>query len=149
MSRIAFNTSRKSTSIGRPAFDARGRKGSIRAHSSSVKSLGYRLVFFSILAIRPRIAGVHIPSLNHGRKPHSTTFQTDSYKIVSTSSDSAPWYAAAQAGLAVTVSLPDEVPDGLRPARPDDRLPELPEVNLLLLKAREPRQPVTDVLYAH
>ena len=30
-----------------PSFDARGRKGSIRAHSSSVKSLGYRLVFFS------------------------------------------------------------------------------------------------------
>src|SRR5271156_4893756 len=78
MERIAFNTSRKSTSIGRPAFDARGRKGSIRAHSSSVKSLGYRLVFFSIVAIRPRVAGVHIPSLNHGRKPHSTTFQTDS-----------------------------------------------------------------------
>src|SRR5271155_3743110 len=78
MERIAFNTSRKSTSIGRPAFDARGSKGSIRAHSSSVKSLGYRLVFFSILAIRPRVAGVHIPSLNHGRKPHSTTFQTDS-----------------------------------------------------------------------
>jgi DNA-binding transcriptional LysR family regulator len=71
------------------------------------------------------------------------------YKIVSTSSDSAAWYAAAHAGLAVTVSLPDEIPDGLRPARPDDRLPELPEVNLLLLKAREPRQPVTDVLYAH
>ena len=70
------------------------------------------------------------------------------YKIVSTSSNSAAWYAAALAGLAVTVSLPDEVPHGLRPARPDDRLPELPEVNLLLLKAREPRQPVTDVLYA-
>ena len=49
----------------------------------------------------------------------------------------------------MTVSLPDEVPDGLRPARSDDRLPELPEVNLLLLKAREPRQPVTDALYAH
>src|SRR5271155_780694 len=78
MERIAFNPSRKSTSIGRPAFDARGRKGSTRAHSSSVKSLGYRLVFFSILAIRPRVAGVHIPSLNHDRKPHSTTFQTDS-----------------------------------------------------------------------
>src|SRR5271168_3669880 len=63
--------------LDRPsAFDARGRKGSIRAHSSSVKSLGYRLAFFSILAIRPRVAGVHIPSLNHRRKPHSTTFQT-------------------------------------------------------------------------
>jgi DNA-binding transcriptional LysR family regulator len=71
------------------------------------------------------------------------------YKIVSTSSDAAAWHAAARAGLAVTVSLLDEVPEGLRPARPDDRLPELPEVNLLLLKAREPRQPVTDALYAH
>src|SRR5271156_4142840 len=78
MERIAFNTSRKSPSIGRPAFDAPGRKGSIRAHSSSVKSLGYRLVFFSILAIRPRVAGVHIPSLNHARKTLSTSFQTDS-----------------------------------------------------------------------
>ena len=71
------------------------------------------------------------------------------YKIVSTSSDAAAWHAAARAGLAVTVSLPDELPEGLRPARPEDRLPELPEVNLLLLKAREPRQPITDALYAH
>ena len=71
------------------------------------------------------------------------------YKIVSTSSDAAAWHAAARAGLAVTVSLPDEVPEGLRPARPDDWLPELPEANLLLLKAREPLQPVTDALYAH
>src|ERR1700685_3901973 len=87
MYRIAFNTSRKSTSIGRPAFDARGRKGSILAHSSLVKSLGYRLVFFSILAIRPRVAGVHIPSLNHGRKPHSNTFQTDSKRFGNGASD--------------------------------------------------------------
>ena len=56
MERIAFNTSPKSTSIGRPAFEARGSKGSIRAHSSSVKSLGYRLVFFSAgrLGRRPK-----------------------------------------------------------------------------------------------
>jgi DNA-binding transcriptional LysR family regulator len=71
------------------------------------------------------------------------------YKIVSTSSDASTWHAAALAGLAVFVSLPDEIPEGLRPARPDDRLPELPEANLLLLKGREPRQPVTDALYAH
>jgi DNA-binding transcriptional LysR family regulator len=71
------------------------------------------------------------------------------YKIVSTSSGGSAWHAAALAGLAIFVWLPDEVPEGLRPARPDDRLPELPEANLLLLKAREPRQPVTDALYAH
>jgi DNA-binding transcriptional LysR family regulator len=71
------------------------------------------------------------------------------YKIVTTSSDASAWYAAALAGLAVFVSLPDEVPEGLRPSRPDDRLPELPSSTLLLLKAREPRQPATDALYAH
>jgi molybdate transport repressor ModE-like protein len=71
------------------------------------------------------------------------------YKIVSTSTDASAWHASALAGLAVFVSLPDEVPEGLRPARPDDWLPELPEANLLLLKAREPLQPVTDALYAH
>src|SRR5258707_5498867 len=70
--------------MGRPDFDARGRKGSIFAHSSSVRSLGYRLVFFSILAIRPRVDGVHIPSLNHGRKTLSTSFQTDSYENYNT-----------------------------------------------------------------
>jgi hypothetical protein len=36
------------------------------------------LVFFSILAIRPRVDEVHIPSLNHSRKTLSTSFQTDS-----------------------------------------------------------------------
>ena len=60
-----------------PSLRCTRKQGLIRAHSSSVKSLGYRLVFFSILAIRPRVAGVHIPSLNYGGKPHSTTFQTD------------------------------------------------------------------------
>ena len=71
------------------------------------------------------------------------------YKVVTTSSDASAWYAAGLAGLAVFVSLPDDVPEGLRAARPDDGLPELPDTNVLLLKAREPRQPATDKLYAH
>ena len=54
-----------------------------------------------------------------------------------------------QAGLAVTVALPFALPDRLRAARPEDGLPELPEFSLLLLKGREPRQPVTDSLYAN
>jgi DNA-binding transcriptional LysR family regulator len=70
------------------------------------------------------------------------------YLIVSTSSDTAAWFAAVRAGLAVAVSLPDELPPDLRPAQPHDGLPALPEVSLLLLKAREPRQPVTDALSA-
>ena len=71
------------------------------------------------------------------------------YKVVSTSSTITAQQAAVQAGLAVTVALPFALPDRLRAARPEDGLPELPEVSLLLLKGREPRQPVTDSLYAH
>jgi len=72
-----------------------------------------------------------------------------SNRIVSTSSTIAAQQAAVQVGLAVTVALPFALPDGLRAALPEDGLPELPEVNLLLLKAREPRQPLTDALYLH
>src|SRR3977135_2129353 len=75
--------------MGRPDCDARGRKGAIFAHSSAVRSLGYRLVFFSILAIRPRVAGVHIPSLNHARMNLSTGFQTDSEAVAVSSQEGA------------------------------------------------------------
>jgi molybdate transport repressor ModE-like protein len=72
------------------------------------------------------------------------------YKIVSTFPTVPGLYDAVIAGLAVTVSPANGgLPEGLRPTRPDEGLPELPEVNLLLLKAREPRQPVTDALAAH
>src|SRR6266496_2306106 len=70
--------SRRSTSRGRPRFDRRGNSGSTLAHSSSVRSVGYRLVFRSIAAIRPRVAGVHIASLNHVRREMGILFQTDS-----------------------------------------------------------------------
>jgi hypothetical protein len=58
----------------------RGSTGSTADHSSSVRSLGYRFVFFSMAAIRPRVARVHIPSLNHAEPPPSSLFQTDSYR---------------------------------------------------------------------
>jgi hypothetical protein len=35
-------------------------------------------IFFSMAAIRPRVAGVHIPSLNHDIPPTSSRFQTAS-----------------------------------------------------------------------
>jgi DNA-binding transcriptional LysR family regulator len=58
-------------------------------------------------------------------------------------------YAPVMAGLAVTVSMETWLPEGLRTVRPDEGLPELPEFGVLLLKGREPAQPVTDVLAAH
>jgi DNA-binding transcriptional LysR family regulator len=71
------------------------------------------------------------------------------YRVVATSPILHVQQAAVQAGqAAATVSLPFDLLEGVRPARPEDGLPELPEVSLLLLKAREPRQPITDALYA-
>jgi hypothetical protein len=71
------------------------------------------------------------------------------YRIVSTSASVTGQQTAVQAGLAVTVAIPHGLPEGLRATDDSEGLPELPEVSLLLLKAREPRQPVTDALFAH
>ena len=71
------------------------------------------------------------------------------YRIVSTSPTTQGMVAAAQAGLAVTNMLADDhLPEGVRIVRPDEGLPALPECRYLMLKAREPRQPVTDMLAA-
>ncbi len=58
-------------------------------------------------------------------------------------------HAPVLAGLAVTVSTSAWMPDGLRALRPDEGLPDLGDTGILLLKGREPRQPVTNVLAAH
>jgi DNA-binding transcriptional LysR family regulator len=71
------------------------------------------------------------------------------YAIVSTSGSITAQQAAALAGIAVTVATISGLPEGLRPTRPDEGLPELPEVSLLLLRARDPRQPATDALHEH
>jgi DNA-binding transcriptional LysR family regulator len=69
------------------------------------------------------------------------------YRIVSTSSTVQALLAAAQAGLAVTHTLADDrLLEGLRPVRDDEGLPRLPDCRYLMLKAREPRQPATDML---
>ena len=44
----------------------------MRAHSSSVRSVGLRLVFFSMAAILARFARAHIPSLNQADNEPST-----------------------------------------------------------------------------
>jgi hypothetical protein len=46
------------------------------------------LVFFAILAIRPRLCSVHIKSLNHSQAPNKTPAQTDFPNGLSEHSDS-------------------------------------------------------------
>jgi DNA-binding transcriptional LysR family regulator len=71
------------------------------------------------------------------------------YRIVATSPELSVQCAAVQAGLAVMVSTLPGLPPGLRPVRPEEGLPELPETATVLLKARQPRQPMTDILAEH
>ena len=70
------------------------------------------------------------------------------YKVVATAGSVWGLHDAVAAGLAVTAMPANGLPQGLRPARPDEGLPELPEVSLLMLKASEPRQRLTDILAA-
>jgi DNA-binding transcriptional LysR family regulator len=70
-----------------------------------------------------------------------------SYRVVSTSGTTRGQMAAVQAGLAVTCALADDrLPEGLRIVRPDEGLPELPDSRYLMLKGRDPRQPLADIL---
>lgn len=70
-----------------------------------------------------------------------------SYRIVSTSSTTQALLAPVMAGLAVTSTPGDDVlPEGLRPVRANEGLPTLPDSRYYMLKARDPRQPVTDLL---
>ncbi len=71
------------------------------------------------------------------------------YRIAYTSASQIGTHAPVMAGLAVTVSTLSWLPAGLRPVRPDEGLPKLAEFGILMLKAKLPRQPVTDALEAH
>jgi len=71
------------------------------------------------------------------------------YRVVSSSPNLASQQAAVLGGFAVMVSTLPGLPAGLRPCLPVDGLPELPETRVLLLKARDPRQPLTDLMAAH
>ena len=70
------------------------------------------------------------------------------YKIVATADTVWSLHDAVTAGLAVTAMPANDLPQGLRPVCPDEGLPALPEVSLLMLKASQPRQPLTDILAA-
>jgi DNA-binding transcriptional LysR family regulator len=71
------------------------------------------------------------------------------YRIAYTSASQIGTHAPVVAGLAVTVSTLSWLPEGLRPVRPEEGLPKLAEFGILMLKAKLPRQPVTDALEAH
>ena len=71
------------------------------------------------------------------------------YRIAYTSGSQAGTHAPVLAGLAVTVSAQAWLPDGLRPVRPEEGLPKLPEFGIILVKGRLARQPITDALAAH
>lgn len=71
------------------------------------------------------------------------------YRIAYTSSSQTGTHAPVLAGLAVTISAVCWLPEGLRPLRPDEGLPPLPDFGILMVKGRRPNQPVTDALAAH
>ncbi len=71
------------------------------------------------------------------------------YRVAYTSASQIGTHAPVVAGLAVTVSTLSWLPEGLRPVRSDEGLPKLAEFGILMLKAKLPRQPVTDALEAH
>ena len=71
------------------------------------------------------------------------------YRIAYTSASQIGSHAPVVAGLAVTVSTLSWLPEGARPVRADEGLPKLAEFGILMLKAKLPRQPMTDALEAH
>jgi DNA-binding transcriptional LysR family regulator len=71
------------------------------------------------------------------------------YRIAYLSGTQIGTHAPVVAGLAVTVSALTVLPDGVRPMRPDEGLPRLSEFGIVMLKGRNPAQPVTDALAAH
>jgi DNA-binding transcriptional LysR family regulator len=68
------------------------------------------------------------------------------YRVAYTSAAQIGTLAPVLAGLAITVSPATALPEGLVVLGRDDGLPELPDFQMLMIKAREPRQPVTDAL---
>ena len=71
------------------------------------------------------------------------------YRIAYQSATQLGTHAPVLAGLAVTVSTISWLPDGLRPLRPEEGLPPLPDFGILLLRNPDARQPVTDALASY
>ncbi len=71
------------------------------------------------------------------------------YRIAYTSETQAGTLTPVIAGLAVTIAPITAVPPGVRVLPPGDSLPPLGDAGILLMRAREPRQPLTDALATH
>ena len=71
------------------------------------------------------------------------------YRVAYTSETQAGTLTPVLAGLAVTVSPVTLMPPGLRALPPGEPLPTLPDVGILLLQSREPRQKATEALATH
>ena len=71
------------------------------------------------------------------------------YRVAYRSATQLGTHAPVLAGLAVTVSTISWLPDGLRPLRPEEGLPALPEFGILLLRNPRERQPVIDALASY
>ena len=68
------------------------------------------------------------------------------YRVAYTAATQIGTLAPVMAGLAVTVSPATLLPLGLRVLGPEDNMPSLPDFQVIMVKAREARQPVTDAL---
>lgn len=68
------------------------------------------------------------------------------YRIAYHSATQVGTLAPVLAGLAVTVCTTSWLPDGLRPLRPEEGLPPLPEFGIMLLKGAQAHPPVTEAL---
>jgi DNA-binding transcriptional LysR family regulator len=71
------------------------------------------------------------------------------YRVAYTSASQLGTHAPVVAGLAITVSTLSWLPHGLRPLGADEGLPPLPDFGILMLRAANAAQPVTDALAAH
>jgi hypothetical protein len=72
------------------------------------------------------------------------------YRIAYTARSATGSLVPVLAGLAITCGVAVPLPDGARILDPAEaNLPELPDFAVLMLKAKNPAQPVTDRLAAH
>jgi len=81
-----------------------------------------------------------VAALEHARMP---------YRLAYIAGTQIGTVAPVLAGLAVTISTLAWLPEGLRPVRPDEGLPPLPEFGIMLVKTPGARQPITDALAEH
>lgn len=85
--------------------------------------------------------------LSRGIATHALEQAGRKFRIVNSSTTTAGQFAAVSAGLAVAASMAVwSLPPGLRAVGDGEGLPRLPDASYVMLKAREPRQPMTDML---